>query len=321
MSEEKFETHVMAEKVTPSYIENMIITPDGKYLITASDDKPPYRFWDAHNLEEVELPDLLSNIPDIRGILAVTPDGKYLVALYDKVTVISLSNPDEKNRTFKITDYITSHAVSNTHIYVYSSESDGIYSYEISSGNEEKISFKDPTTAIVVTPDNKYLLTRNSGGGIYRRHTSGRNRGYAEFSKPVANSPISDLALSADGKYIFAVSGEGYFGRWDIKTGKMERLFEDLDVGGGFYRILPTPNKKYIFLYGVNNNLYEYDLSTQNLIYSMDLESHAYDLLMDPLGNALFYSKGNTIHKIYAFTKTQQKEAFLSGLQLRDLII
>ena len=203
-------------------IEDIAISPDGKYLATASDDKTA-RLWDFATGEAIHV---FSGYTDIVGGVAFSPDGKYLLA----------SSEDRTARLWDVASGQTMQVFTGqtTRIFYVTFSPDGrnilttgpreMRVWDVATGKTLHVLLNDPNVVFLraaYSPDGKYLLTSST------EHTARLWDAVNWEQIRVFDHPegVDAVAFSPDGK-TFATAGVDKKARlWDLSTGQIIREF------------------------------------------------------------------------------------------------
>lgn len=204
-------------------VNNMIFTPDGNYILSASVDGT-MKLWDIHSGKEVRT--FEGNKRQITS-LAITSDGKYVVTGGFNLEIILWNlYTGEKVREYHdeesipCMDYQTDIQIINNKII--SKHGESVIYWDINSG--EVISGFGYIDAI--SPDRKTAVTFYDEYGIMWDIQSG------EKIKTLDKGGFKSR-FTPDGKYIVSKKGE-VITLWDAQKGEIIRIFEE----SGKYAVL-----------------------------------------------------------------------------------
>lgn len=191
-------------------------SPDGRWLVTSSDDRTS-RLWDAHT---GQLLFVLSTNDSFGGAHAFSPDGRYLAIGGNELTVYELLRPDARaqvnghwNADSKATFSPTEHQL-------------------LSSATDRRILGWDPArrqirfakTAVTgpvdlrVSPDGRWFSSARSHG---RTPTLLRcDHGEIERTFPTASADLQHLVFSSSSEHMAVMTDEGDVVGWNVRTGQ-----------------------------------------------------------------------------------------------------
>ena len=232
------ETHYSLNRILYGHdndVNSIAMTPDGKKLVSGSDDKTIIA-WDISTGK----PTLYLKEPGhSKGVksVAITPDGKKIV-----------SGSDDK--TIKVWDI-------NTGKLELSIEEPGGHSKGIKS--------------VAITPDGKKIV---SGSDDKTIKVWDINTGKLELSieEPGGHSKgIKSVAITPDGKKIVSGSDDKTIKVWDINTGKLELSIEEPNGHSeGVKSVAITPDGKKIISGGDDETIKVWNINTGKLELSFE---------------------------------------------------
>jgi len=255
------------------------ISPDGKYLITASDDKTA-RLWDLATGQTIQV---FSNCNSAVGDARFSPDGTYvllgcadhaprLVDITTGQTVQTFSghtggvdwadfSPDGKqiitaggdDKTARIWDL-----ASGQTLYILKSNSD--YLPRVAFSPDGKYAFTDrlwdaatgeaiqtfveqsnAVSCVAFSPDSKYVAT-GSDDGIARIWDVSTGQMVREFTGH--QGFVNGIKFSPDGKFLLTGSADQTARLWDVATGQTIHIFDD--HRGGVQGVTFSPDGKLV---------------------------------------------------------------------------
>ncbi|WP_445629098.1 WD40 repeat domain-containing protein [Nostoc sp. DSM 114167] len=215
------------------------VTPDGKLLISGSDDNI-LKVWNLETGEEILA--LTGHTKFIMAV-AVTPNGKYIISSSGDCT-IKVWEINTGQLVFTLTGHTSSvNAVAVTfdsQLVISGSSDTTIKIWDLNTGNEfctlgnseeQKISFLkmlrsknnkdfdfiDAVYSVVVTPDAKRVIAGYDYSTIRVWNIENKTQ---VFSWKCEAPLVRSLALALDGKLLIAASGANTIQGWSLDTGK-----------------------------------------------------------------------------------------------------
>jgi WD40 repeat protein len=241
-----------------SWVYAIALSPDGKYLISASSDDT-LKVWDWQTGEKVRT--LTGHSSSVYAI-AFSVDGKYL---------ISGSSDD----TLKVWDWQTGEKVRtltghNKSVLAIAFSADGKYLISGSSDDTLKVwdwqtgekvrtltGHTDSILAIAFSVDGKYLISgsRDSRVKVWDWQTGEKVRTLSGHS-----SGVLAIAFSVDGKYLISASSDNTLKVWDWQTGEKVRTLTG--HSDSVLAIALSPDGKYLISASSDKTLKVWDWQT-----------------------------------------------------------
>lgn len=223
-------------------IESLVVTPDGKLLVSGSVDST-IKLW---NLPEGTLAKTLTGHSQTISSLVVTPDGKLLVSGSHDNTIKLWNLPDGT-----LAKTLTGHSYGIGSLAItpdgkllvsgscdYTGENDNsIKLWNLPDGTEVKTLVEENNiNSLAVTPDGKWLLSGDSGGIIKLIKLPD---GKVTKIMKAHSSWMNDFTVSPDGKYFFSGS-DNIIKYWSLPDFVLKRT---LELDSKVYSLAVTPNE------------------------------------------------------------------------------
>jgi WD40 repeat protein len=197
-----------------STVNNVIFTPDGKYVSTASNDNKIY-LWDVYTGQQVTKPiDLDSPIDSV----VFSPDGKCVATKSDNKNIYLWNLSTEKKIPLNHDNRVTKVVFSPDGKYIATASVDNMVRvWNVYTGQQvtKTIDHASPINSVVFSPDGKYVATASDDRIARVRTVSG-----AEIRLD-HNGSVKMIVFSPDGKYVATASSDRTARVWDVSTGNM----------------------------------------------------------------------------------------------------
>ncbi len=201
-------------------VNALAVTPDGKYIVSASGDKT-VRIWNIENGEEVRK--LLGHDESVND-LAITPDGKYIVsASGDKtVRIWNLENGEEVRKLIGHEEPVNALAITPDGSSIVSGESNNFLVWKVNlirnqsgpTGHHEKIVcvtvLEDNSTVFSISEDANLKAWNMATGELRTDLTLGKNK-------------IENAAINFNGQKALFVTNEN-ISLWDLQNKSSSKL-------------------------------------------------------------------------------------------------
>ncbi len=200
-------------------INSAVFSPDGNYVLTASDDKTA-RIYEVSSGNELHV---LSGHSSKINTAVFCPEGKYALTASDDSTarIYEVSSGKGLYVLSGHEGFISSAVFSSDGMYVLTSSMDKTARiFEVSSGKEVQIlkGHSDWVRSAVFSPDNKHVLTasRDKTARVYEV-SSGKEVYVIEEHAAAVNSAF----FSSDGKYVLTASDDRTARIFEMSSGRI----------------------------------------------------------------------------------------------------
>jgi WD40 repeat protein len=206
-------------------ISSITITPNGKYVVSASLDDT-IKIWDIESKECLKT--IKSNEETI-DILKVTPDGKYIVAVSVHNNIIKIwdfKNGELLNK-INVSTYSIDITPDSKHIITGSSSKD-IKIWDLKSGECLKTlkGHSKTISSVLISSSGKYLISTDISNMI--KIWSAENTTCLRTIK-VYDEDITSIIISKDDNKILAVCNNHIIKIWDLKSGKFLKRIDKIN--------------------------------------------------------------------------------------------
>jgi WD40 repeat protein/tetratricopeptide (TPR) repeat protein len=223
-------------------VTSVVVTPDGKYVVSGSADKT-VRMWRLATGQEVRR--FTGHQWGVSSV-AVTPGGQYVVSGSGNKTVRvwDLATGKEVRRFTGHQDPVRTVAVTPDGKYVVSGSDDNtVRLWELETGQEVRrfTGHESWVRSVAVTPDGRYVV---SGSGDNRVRVWDLATGQEVRRFTGHEEPVRSVAVTPDGKYIVSGSSDKTVRLWELETGKEVRRFTGHE--SWVRSVAVTPDGKYV---------------------------------------------------------------------------
>jgi WD40 repeat protein len=192
-------------------------SPDGLYVVTASDDQTA-RVWGARDGKELVVLKPLGGL----GAALFSPDGKYVLTSGQTDTARLWEFPDGKELASMVhSDEVVSAVFSPDGRYILTASRDQTARvWEVPTG-KEVLTLKGhtgPLTGAAFSPDGKYIVT--SAWDKTARVWDSRTGQVLTTLSGHTSFEVTSAAFSPDGKYIVTAGGDNTARLWETANGK-----------------------------------------------------------------------------------------------------
>jgi len=212
-------------------VRAVAVTPDGRYTISASNDRT-LKVWELETGREVRT---LAGHENWVNAVAVTLDGRYAISASDDRTlkVWELETGREVRTLAGHEAWVLAVAVTPDGRYAISASSDRTLKvWELETGREVRTlaGHESGVNAVAVTPDGRYAISGStderyaifgSTDGtlkVWELETGREVRTLAEYADRVLA-----VAVTPDGRYAISASFDGTLKVWELETGREVR--------------------------------------------------------------------------------------------------
>ncbi|BAY30193.1 WD repeat protein [Nostoc carneum NIES-2107] len=225
-----------------SSVKALALTPDGKYVISGSDDNT-VKVWNWQIGEELRT---LNGHSNSVNAIALTPDGKYVISGSDDNTlkVWNWQTGEELRTLNGHSSYVKALALTPDGKYVISgSDDDTLKVWNWQTGEELRTlnGHSDWVNALALTPDGKYVISGSDDKTVkvWNWQTGEELRTLNGHS-----SYVKALALTPDGKYVISGSDDKTVKVWNWQTGEELRTLNG--HSSSVKALALTPDGKYV---------------------------------------------------------------------------
>jgi WD40 repeat protein len=279
-----------------SYINYLVMTPDGKSLLSSSADKK-IKIWDFSTGKEIRTL-IEASIPI--NYFAISPDWQTL-ATGGTGNTIAIWDFDsgKKIRTLKgHSSYVNYVAISPDGNKLASASADHtIKIWDLSSGKEllTLTGHSSYVNYIAITPDGRKLASASADNTIKIWDLSSGK----ELLTLIGHSgSVNSLAITADGRKLASASADHTIKIWDLSSGK-----ELLTLTGHSSPVKPlamTPDGKELVSASADHEIKIWDISTGKEIQTLEGHSSSVNsLLITPDGKKLVSASADSTIKIW----------------------
>jgi WD40 repeat protein len=276
-------------------IWDVAISPDGKYLATASSDKTA-RLWDLATGETVQT---FTGHTDELGSVVFSPDGKYLLTgsldhvprLWDLATGQTVQTFSGHTDGGDWADFSP-----DGKFMVSAGFTDGTARiWDVATGETLHILPSETGWAIKVaySPDGRYVLI---GGGTAQLWDAASGEPVRVFSGQ--DNLISTVAFSPDGKYVATGSDDYIAAVWEVATGEMVNEFKGHT--GYVNGVAISPDGKYLLTGSSDQTVRLWDIATGQCLYIFeDHRGSVQGVTFSPDGNLIATSSNDTVARVW----------------------
>jgi len=206
------------------FVRVVVVTPDGKHVISGSDDNT-LRVWDIESGKEIQTLEVLTCSVDA---VAVTPDGKHaILGSYDNtLRVWDIESREEIQTLEGHTSWVSAIAVTPDGKNAISGSWDNtLRVWDIKSGKEIQTlkGHNNWVNAVALTPDGKHAI---SGSRDNTLKVWDIERGKEIQALKGHNNWVSSVAVTTDGKHAISGSCDNTLRVWDIESGEEMQTLE-----------------------------------------------------------------------------------------------
>ena len=202
-----------------SYFNTAVFSPDGKYIVTVSNDSTA-TVWDAGSGKQVT--EALKHETPIRSAV-FSPDGKYIITVSSDstATVWDARTGKQVAEPLEHEGNINSAAFSPDGKYIVTASDDKTARvWDAKSGKPvtEPLEHKDDINSAAFSPDGRYIVTASDDNTarVWDARTG------KQVTEPLKHEDdVTSAAFSPDGRYIVTASGDRTARVWDAKSGKL----------------------------------------------------------------------------------------------------
>ncbi|MDY9927970.1 NB-ARC domain-containing protein [Methanosarcina sp.] len=329
-------------------VRDVAVTPNGKYVISASDDNT-LKVWDLETGEEKIT--LRGHNDSVRAV-SVTPNGRYAVsASIDRtLKVWNLEKGKEKTTFIGHTGGVNAVAITPDGKSVISASDDHTLKvWDLETGEEKAIltGHNSEVKDVAVTPDGRYAVSSSYDRTlrVWNLKTGKEKTTIMKHIKSVSSvaitpdgkSVISDsndqlkvwdietgeekailgkqfitwaVAVAPNGKYAVSASAFGEIVIWDIETGKEKAILKGHDQG--VIAVAITPNSKYAISASYDRTLKVWDL--EKIESETTVKEHndtVWDVTVTPNGKYAISASSDQTLKVWNLETGKEKATII----------
>lgn len=226
------------------FIYEIVFSPNGKYVLTGSQDKTA-KLWDVTTGDEIRT---FNGHSGTVWAVAFSPDGKYiLTGSSDKTAKLWDVTTGDEVRSFSGSNEIYTVTFSPDGLKILTGGRDSKATlWNVSTGKSiQTLKHLDTIFAVAFSPDGKYILT-GCGDRITRLWDA---KTYEEIRAFKGHfDVISSVAFSTDGRYVLTGSWDKVAKVWTISDNLTRRIFTNPSLG--VESIAFAPDGKYLLAGG-----------------------------------------------------------------------
>ncbi|MEH2291630.1 MAG: hypothetical protein V7K31_00480, partial [Nostoc sp.] len=218
------------------------LTPDGKQVISASDDRT-LKLW---NLETGENERTFYGHSGMVTAVALTPNGKQLISASEDNTLNlwNLETGEDERTFYGHNSVVTAIALTpDGKQLISASEDNTLNLWNLETGKHERTfqGHQGSIYAVALTPDGKQVISASQDNtlNLWNLETGKHERTFEGHS-----GSVYAVALTLDGKQVISASQDNTLKLWNLKTGENERTFEG--HSGSVYVVALTLNGKQV---------------------------------------------------------------------------
>ncbi|MBR8839701.1 MAG: caspase family protein [Stigonema ocellatum SAG 48.90 = DSM 106950] len=271
-------------------LDGIALSPNGKYLATASDNNT-IKLWDISSHKEI------ATLQHRSVVIAFSPDSKYLVTCPSFDYQINVRLWDVKTGTesvhFPMDSLVNKVAFSPDAKYLATASKDNTASIWNIQSREKIADFyhESGVQKISFSPDGNYLATASfSHDSKYHPATASKDiagvwdaTNSKQITRLSQNSDVSNIAFDRDGRYLTIASKEN-FGVW--KVGSNQKI-TFLPYNAKINSIDLSPDGRYIGTVSEDETVWLWDVNRGKKIVLLTQSSKVKTVKFSPNGNYL----------------------------------
>ena len=272
-------------------VNNVIFSPDGKYIATASHDNTS-RLWDAATGKQI----FVLKHDDWVNNVVFSPDGKYVATASDDKTARVWDAATGKQIFVLKHDGIVNNVVfSPDGKYVATASDDKTARvWDAATGKQIFVLKHDGiVNNVVFSPDGKYVATASDDktARVWDAAT-----GKQIFDPLKHDDKVSNVVFSPDKKYVATASDDNTARVWDAATGK--RIFI-LNHDNIVNNVVFSPDGKYVATAGYDNTARVWEAATGKQIFVLNHDDKVNNVVFSPDGKYITTASGDNTARVW----------------------
>jgi len=266
-----------------NFVRVVVVTPDGKHVISGSDDNT-LRVWDIESGEEIRT--LKGHIGWVEAV-AVTQDGEHAISgsRDNTLRVWNIEKGNEMQTLEGHTDWVNAVSVTPDGKHVISGSRDNtLRVWNIEKGNEMQTleGHTGWVEAVAVTPDGKHAIS-----GSYEKTLRVWDIDRGEEIRTLKGHIgwVNAVAVTPDGKHAISGSDDKILRVWDIESGEEIQTFEGHT--DPVEAVAVTPDGKHAISGSDDNTIRVWDIKTGQTISSFSGDGPLLALAISPDGDTI----------------------------------
>ncbi len=235
-------TQIFVQLGHSEFVTSVALSPDGKYVLSGSDDKT-LKLWETATGKEIRT--FAGHANEVKSV-AFSPDGKYaLSGSHDDTLKLWDVATGKEIRTFTgHSSHVTSVVFSKDGKYALSgSWENNLKLWDVATGKEVRTftGHAEPVTSVAFSPDGKYALS-GSWDKTLKLWDVATGKEIRTFTGH--GGWVDSVVFSPGGKYALSGSEDKTLKIWEIATGKEIRAFNGYSYG--VETVVMSPDERYL---------------------------------------------------------------------------
>ncbi|WP_292389952.1 WD40 repeat domain-containing protein [Methanosarcina sp. UBA5] len=266
-------------------VNNVMFSPDGKYVATASNGKAA-RLWNASTGKQIFV---LNHEGSVNNV-AFSPDGKYIAtASNDNTACLWNASTGKEISVLNHEGPVNNVAFSPDGKYIATASSDSTSQvWNVATGKQIFVlNHGDVVNNVVFSPDGEYVATASNDS------TSRLWDASTEYDILNHDNKVFKIVFSPDGKYVATASNDSTSRLWDASTG--EQILAPLKHNGLVSNVVFSPDGKYMATASWDNTSRVWNASTGH-VWNVSTGKEIFVLNHEgPVNNVVFSPDGKYI--------------------------